>query len=153
MTAYTVEQATELMASVEKAHEHIVFHLITKDIKEKEPDIVTAELLKLCENNKENFSNLKIYISLGTPRFDKVERDRGVQAVNALLCAKVGSDIGLIDHTLSFTQRGQIKHHLYREDCVHLHEGSGVKLLAANIRYAMEPRKPHLPPSPTCTAT
>ena len=44
MTAYTVEQATELMASVEKAHEHIVFHLITNDIKEKEPDVVTTEL-------------------------------------------------------------------------------------------------------------
>ena len=111
MTAYTVEQTTELMASGEKAHDYIVFHLITDDI--KEPDVVTTELLKLCENTKEKFSNAKIYISLGTPRFDRVERDRGVQAVSSLLRAKVGSDIGLIDHTLSLTQRGQIKHHLY----------------------------------------
>ena len=129
MTAYTVEQTTELMASVEKAHDHIVFHLITNNIKEKEPDVVTIELLKLCENTKEKFSDAKISISLGTPRFDRVERYRGVQAVNALLCAKVGSDIRLIDHTLSFTQRGQIKHHLYRDDSVQLREGSGVKLL------------------------
>ena len=53
------------------------------------------------------------YVAKAIPaRFDRVERERKTQAVNALLRAKVGSDIKIIDHTMSFTQRGQIKHHL-----------------------------------------
>ena len=104
-----------------------MIHQITNDIKDKSETQCTQDLNEAVSQAKTTYPATKVVISLGTPREDYLKHK--VNRVNGMVREMFKDDP---------QRNGQAKPGLLAGDKYHLTE-NGTKLVASNIRHAVEP--------------
>ena len=140
VTQYTIKDAQDWLATEEAASykkvKTVVIHLITNDVKQMTAVACANSMIHLVESFKQHFKQALVVVSLGTPRGDG--RQDKVKLVNDMLRDGLQEDGRTkLCHHENLQNDGRIKVDLYKRDMYHLRE-NGTKLLAANIRHAVE---------------
>ncbi len=104
------------------------------------PPEVVDKMIKLLETTKTALPHTKILVSLGKPRNDGFQG--AVHNVNNMLQQYFPNNVRVkLCHHENLQYNGTLKAGLYLRDQYHLSQ-DGTKVLAANIRYAIEGRRP-----------
>ncbi len=116
---------------------HTVIHQITNDVKEKDEAQCVTDLEKAVDLAKSSLPQSKVVVSLGTHREDRWKYK--VNKVNGMIRNKYKNDptVQLCHHD-NLQEHGRAKPFLLASDNYRLTE-NGTKVIASNIRYAIEP--------------
>ena len=134
-TAYTFEQTFEKLDSVRFIHyDAVVLHCLTNELAKESPDTCVSKLDEIVTKCGDNWPNIKIILSLATPRLDNLNVK--VELTNALVknkFHKVGNVFVCDNSNLSHRGTPQRKFIDHQRDNYHLNN-SGVAQLSANMK-------------------
>lgn len=134
-TAYTFEQTFEKLDSARSIHyDAVVLHCLTNELAKESPDTCVSKLDEIVTKCGDNWPNIKIILSLATPRLDNLNVK--VELTNALVKNKfhnVGNVFVCDNSNLSHRGTPQRKFIDHQRDNYHLNN-SGVAQLSANMK-------------------
>ena len=137
---YTIKEASDYIRTTDMhAPQAVLLHILTNDLKTYDPVSCVTNLDEVIELIKSKWPNVKIIVSLTTPRTDNLNNQTNGQIINAMLKQKFlqgGSDVCIIEHNNMLYSDGNPNKSLLREDGYHLTD-RGVSNLAQNFRNAI----------------
>lgn len=150
----SIDAIKEICFTLDKTNEYIlgynpqtppavvVLHILTNDLKTKNPQNCACELFALISIIQEKWCEAKCLISLATPRRDDMMHHTNGQIVNALIKQNFYgkhytelTKVQLIEHNNMYYE-GQANEELLQNDLYHLND-KGVSYLASNIKQAV----------------
>lgn len=141
-TAYTIEQATNIIQDYPPQPDVIAYHILSNQIKSSSSGECVDKLLNLVKKTKELKPDSKIIVSLATNRCDDRKLNRKVNTVNSLLHefsedTSVDTQFVLCENNNLSTANSEIRNKFITTDGYHL-SNEGVKMLASNLRRSID---------------
>jgi len=136
---YTLEETETYVKSHDEAPDLVVIHSLTNDLKAFSPQKCVDELDSLICIIHKKWPNVKIVISLTTPRKDDIGYYTNGQIINALVKQKILGDqstfVSYCEHN-NMLFNGNPINDLLSDDKYHL-STKGVSFLASNLKRAI----------------
>lgn len=131
---YTMKQATDFLKDIMHPPTIIVVHILTNDLRGKNPNQTVDELFGLATKICSRWPLVKLIISATTPRMDSMDHSTNAQIINVLLKQKfTGVDnIYLVEHN-NMLRYGNPNRDLLKDDKYHLTD-KGIAILASNLK-------------------
>ncbi|XP_062614644.1 uncharacterized protein LOC134276398 [Saccostrea cucullata] len=132
--AYTLEDTHDEIKKFTETPDCIVLHSLTNDGKTKHAVQCTQQLEEIINSCKSKWTNIKVVLSLETPRLDDKHLDAKMQTINAAVVMKFMEDPHVtLSHNTNLTNNGIPLTNLLEQDGYHLSK-QGTARLAANLR-------------------
>lgn len=136
--AMTLEETATEVSNISEKPDIIIFHSLSNDVKTKSIDECVLQLKEIIENVQQQFSDIKVIISLPLPRGDDETLNNKAQMLSLTIKDRFRNIKNVItcDNTnLSF--KGKPIERFYVSDLVHL-TTKGTAMLAANMRDCID---------------
>lgn len=140
VTAYSIQEARNYIQGNQiRQYDAIILHLVTNDVKTKNPNNITLDLEELVEQIIAKTPTTKIVLSLTPSRKDNSELNRVTQNINSTLQETMHkhTSVSICTHTNLPEPSDDNWRQYFTVDGVHLTE-SGTAVLASNIRHVTE---------------
>ncbi|CAC5394008.1 unnamed protein product [Mytilus coruscus] len=83
VTAYTLDETEKELQNLESEPNVIVLHFLTNELMNKNPNDCVDRMTRMCDYIRTRFHNIKIVISLPTPRSDSEDHNSNGQLNNS----------------------------------------------------------------------
>ncbi|CAG2253761.1 unnamed protein product [Mytilus edulis] len=148
VTAYTLDETEKELQKLESEPNVIVLHSLTNELMNKTPNDCVDRMTRICDDIRSRFNNIKIVISLPTPRSDSEDYNSDGQLITILMKTKFrGDDSVILCDNSNLAYKGQVMNRYIAQDQFHL-TPDGTAVLAANIRDCID-KALNLPPRST----
>ncbi|CAC5392985.1 unnamed protein product [Mytilus coruscus] len=148
VTAYTLDETEKELQKLESGPNVIVLHSLTNELMNTTPNNCVDRMTRICNDIRTRFHNIKIVISLPTPRCDSEEHNSNGQLITILMKTKFrGDDSVILCDNSNLAYKGQVMSRYIAHDRFHL-TPDGTAVLASNIRDCID-KALNLPPRST----
>ncbi|CAC5399219.1 unnamed protein product [Mytilus coruscus] len=137
--AYTLDKTEEAIQTIDDIPDVLVLHSLTNDLTTKPKEECVNKMDKIIEDTHKRHPDLKIIISLPTPRADDESLNIKAQMLSIMLKEKFNNkdNVTLCDNSNMAYKGTPIQKFLDSKDKYHL-SNSGVSMLAANMRDCID---------------
>ncbi|CAG2257866.1 unnamed protein product [Mytilus edulis] len=136
-TAYTLDEAYEVISTAQCRPDVVIIHSLTNDVKNNNPNECMDKLQMVVESISSKWKEAKTIVSLTTPRLDNRLHRLNSEIIDGLVKRKYldNKDVYVSDNSNMW--HGQVSiQQLLNEDKFHLSE-RGTSMLASNIKNAL----------------
>ncbi|CAC5419885.1 unnamed protein product [Mytilus coruscus] len=138
VTAYTLDETEKELQKLESEPNVIVLHSLTNDLMNKTPNDCVDKMTRICDDIRTQFHNIKIVISLPTPRSDSEDHNSNGQLITILMKNNFrGDDSVILCDNNNLAYKGQMMSRYIAHDRFHL-SPDGTAVIASNNRDCID---------------
>ena len=133
----TLQATKECIMNEQSKPDMVLLHSLTNDIKDREPQQCVNDITEIAELAQNRWPNVKVGISLCTPRLDNELTHTNGQIVNLMLKKNLSKRRNIyLNENSNMTWNGRPDEYLLQSDLYHLNQ-NGVSILARNMKYTI----------------
>ncbi|CAC5411259.1 unnamed protein product [Mytilus coruscus] len=134
VTAYTIDETEKELQKLESEPNVIVLHSLTNELMNKTPNDCVDRMTRICDDIRSRFHNIKIVISLPTPRSDSEDHNSNGQLITILMKTKFrGDDSVILCDNSNLAYKGQVMSRYIAHDRFHLTPDGTAVLLRVEL--------------------